>query len=67
MGCSQARSTATYDKDELIRVQIKLETQQTIKPILDEHTKIADFKFTNLGLTFVEYLIHVHNNKLLES
>ena len=57
----------SYNKSELFDVQRMLETQSDIMPIYDKYPQLMTYKFTNLKLDFAEYIIHIHNNKLLNS
>lgn len=66
--CSWSASViTTFSKSEWIEVQKLLEVETDIKPIFEKHPHLMIFKFTNLKLNFVEYIIHIHNNALLDS
>ena len=56
-----------YKKTELLEIQRMLETEYEILPIYNNHPQLMTFRFTNLKLDFAEYIIHIHNNKLLNS
>jgi hypothetical protein len=68
MGCACDRSVGIlHTSSPVFAAQRELEYATNIKPILEKYPHILDYKFTNFDFNFVEYIISIHNNELLES